>query len=69
MEDIIGALRLPQHVLGALLRREGPLGQRLALVEGRADEARLAQAGIARDAWWRSQLGAIRWAIQVARHV
>ncbi|MGZ5202325.1 MAG: HDOD domain-containing protein [Telluria sp.] len=69
MEDIIGALRLPQHMLDALLRREGPLGERLALVEGGADAERLARAGIAPDAWWRSQLGAIRWAIQVGRHV
>jgi EAL and modified HD-GYP domain-containing signal transduction protein len=69
MEDIIGALRLPRHVLDALLRREGPLGQRLALVEGGADEASLARAAIQPVAWWRSQLGAIRWAIQVGRHV
>jgi c-di-GMP phosphodiesterase len=69
MQEIIGALRLPTHVLDALLRREGQLGRRLALIEGKVDPARLAGAGITHDAWWRSQLGAIGWATQVGRHV
>lgn len=69
MVDIVGGLRLPQHVLDALLRREGPLGERLRLVEGKPDEAALAQAGIDIDTWWRSQLHAWHWAIQVMRHV
>lgn len=69
MEDIIGALRLPVHALAALLRREGPLGEQLALVEGRADPALHARAGIGADIWWRSQLQGWQWAIQVGRHV
>ncbi len=69
MEDIIGALRLPAHALDALLRREGRLGEQLALIEGRADAVRHAQAGIAADVWWRSQLQGWQWAIQVGRHV
>lgn len=69
MQDIIGALRLPAHALDALLRREGPLGLQLTLVEGRADAQGHAQAGIAADTWWRSQLQGWQWAIQVSRHV
>ncbi|GAB3471643.1 hypothetical protein GCM10027321_43750 [Massilia terrae] len=69
MEDIIGALRLPKHALSALLRREGQLGEQLALVESRADVDRHEQAGIAADIWWRSQLQGWQWAIQVGRNV
>ncbi|GAB3416242.1 HDOD domain-containing protein [Massilia agilis] len=69
MGDIVGSLRLPQHVLDGLLRREGPLGERLRLVEGKPDQAQLAQAGIDIDTWWRSQLHGWHWAIQVMRHV
>jgi c-di-GMP phosphodiesterase len=69
MEEIIGGLRLPAHVLAALLRREGALGERLRLVEGPVSDEALAHAGIASDAWWRSQLHGWHWAIQVGRNV
>jgi EAL and modified HD-GYP domain-containing signal transduction protein len=69
MEQIIGQLRLPRHVLDALLRREGDLGARLRLVEGHPAPDELAQAGIDAQVWWHSQLHAWHWAIQVGRHV
>jgi EAL and modified HD-GYP domain-containing signal transduction protein len=69
MDDIIGGLRLPSKVLDALLAREGVLGARLRLVEGAADDAALAQAGVDAETWWRSQLHGWHWAIQVGRNV
>jgi EAL and modified HD-GYP domain-containing signal transduction protein len=70
MEEIIGALRLPQDVLDALLRRDGTLGQRLRLLEGGAPGVdALARAGVDPLAWWHSQLHAWHWAIQVGRNV
>jgi EAL and modified HD-GYP domain-containing signal transduction protein len=69
MEEIIGALRLPQKVLDALLRREGALGERLRLIEGSPGSGDLARAGIDHESWWPSQLHAAHWAIQVSRNV
>ncbi|MFL6676190.1 MAG: HDOD domain-containing protein [Massilia sp.] len=69
MEELVGDLKLPPHVSGALLRREGPLGRRLRLVEAAPARAALREAGIDNAAWWRSQLHAWHWAIQVGRNV
>jgi EAL and modified HD-GYP domain-containing signal transduction protein len=69
MEEIIGALRLPQHVLDALLRQEGELGKWLHLLEAAPGEDALAEARIDTGTWWRSQLHACHWAIQVSRNV
>jgi EAL and modified HD-GYP domain-containing signal transduction protein len=63
-------LCLPKHVEAALLRREGPLGRRLALLEvGRTEPALLASAGVDGPSWWQALLHAYHWAIQVARNV
>jgi EAL and modified HD-GYP domain-containing signal transduction protein len=70
MSDIITAPGLPPSVSGALLGREGRLGQLLTLVETPAPAAAALQAaGVERDHWWESQLHAWRWAIQVGRSV
>jgi EAL and modified HD-GYP domain-containing signal transduction protein len=69
MADIVAPLRLPQHVLDALVRRRGMLGQRLRLAEAPPTEATLRKAGIDSSRWWLSQLHAYHWAIQVARNV
>lgn len=69
MADIIGGLRLPQDMLDALLRREGVLGARLALLETEPDAARLSAAHISTATWWQGMLHAYHWAIQVGRNV
>ncbi|MBW8900546.1 MAG: HDOD domain-containing protein [Massilia sp.] len=70
MQDVVCDLNLPEHVEAALLRREGPLGQRLRLAEtGRPDAPTLELAGVDGPDWWESQLHAYHWAIQVARNV
>jgi EAL and modified HD-GYP domain-containing signal transduction protein len=69
MDEILAGLRLPGHVAGALLKREGVLGRRLLLVERGADVALLAGAGVDAGTWWDSQLHAHHWAIQVGRNV
>jgi EAL and modified HD-GYP domain-containing signal transduction protein len=70
MTDIVRDLCLPKHVEAALLRREGPLGRRLALLEvGRTEPALLASAGVDGPSWWQALLHAYHWAIQVARNV
>ncbi|XYJ09205.1 HDOD domain-containing protein [Telluria sp. B2] len=71
MAEIVGDLRLPQHVEDALLRREGLLGARLRLIEAGQVPGldALAQAGVDPASWWRSQLHAFHWAIQVGRNV
>ena len=70
MEDIVGALGLAPAAADALLRREGRLGMLLALIESPAPAAdALAAAGIAPAQWWRSQLDAYHWAIQVSRNL
>jgi EAL and modified HD-GYP domain-containing signal transduction protein len=70
MEEIVGALSLPPLASDALLTREGPFGELLALVEaGQVNPAMLDRAGIAPEPWWRSQLHAYHWAIQVSRNL
>jgi EAL and modified HD-GYP domain-containing signal transduction protein len=69
MEELVGELSLPEQVIAALLRREGPLGQRLLLVESAPGADRLREAGIGRGDWWHSQLHAWHWAIQVGRNI
>jgi EAL and modified HD-GYP domain-containing signal transduction protein len=70
MTDIVRDLCLPGHVEAALLRREGPLGRRLQLIEGaRAEPELLAGAGVDGPSWWQAMLHAYHWAIQVARNV
>ena len=71
MAEIVGDLRLPRHVEAALLRREGLLGARLRLIEAGQVPGldALAQAGADPASWWRSQLHAFHWAIQVGRNV
>jgi len=70
MAEIVQDLNLPEHVEAALLRRDGPLGQRLRLAEtGRPDPGTLEEARVDGADWWQSQLHAYHWAIQVARNV
>jgi EAL and modified HD-GYP domain-containing signal transduction protein len=70
MAEIVRELRLPGHVDAALLRREGLLGQRLALIEAaRAEPGLLLGAGVDGPSWWQAVLHAYHWAIQVARNV
>jgi EAL and modified HD-GYP domain-containing signal transduction protein len=69
MAELVGELSLAEQVIAALLRREGPLGQRLLLVESSPDARRLREAGIDRGDWWHSQLHAWHWAIQVGRNI
>ena len=70
MTEIVAELKLATMAATALLERSGPLGELLALVEaGRVDAAMLNRAGIAPDLWWRSQLAAYHWAIQVSRNL
>jgi EAL and modified HD-GYP domain-containing signal transduction protein len=69
MDDIVDSLRLPAQGAQALRGREGPLGRLLALTERAPDPAQLDQAGVSQDAFWRSQLHAYRWAIQVSRNL
>jgi EAL and modified HD-GYP domain-containing signal transduction protein len=68
MDEIVGALTLVPEVSEALLRRDGELGELLALVETSApDPQALFDAGISAQLWWNSQLLAYHWAIQVNR--
>lgn len=69
LSEIIASLCLPEEVSAALLRREGRLGQWLALCERHPQQAELEQAGVSLSDWWRSQLQGYRWAIQVGRNV
>ncbi len=70
MADIVGALGLAPAASDALLRREGRLGQLLALIEAAAPtEAALADVSLTPAAWWQSQLLAYHWAIQVSRNL
>ncbi len=70
MEEIVGALNLAPDVADALLRRDGPLGDMLALTEaGRIDAGALDAIGIETSQWWHSQLHAYHWAIQVSRNL
>lgn len=67
MAEVVRTLRLPDDVCDALLRRAGRLGRLLHFVE--ITPTSLETTAIGHDAWWRSQLHAYRWAIQVSRHV
>ena len=70
MEEIVGALNLPKLAADALLKREGPFGEQMMLIEARrVGPAELDRAGLAPDAWWNSQLQAYHWAIQVSRNL
>jgi hypothetical protein len=69
MALIVADLYLPDHVGAALLARSGQLGAWLQLVETDPTEAALAAAGVDLVHWWRSQLHAYGWAIQVGRNV
>lgn len=66
MSDIVGTLNLPAEVRDALLRRAGRLGRLLHFVE--IAPTSLGTTAIGHAEWWRSQLQAYHWAIQVARH-
>lgn len=70
MDEIVGALNLPPMASSALLTRDGPMGELLALIEaGHLDPESLDRAGLAPEPWWRSQLNAYHWAIQVSRNL
>lgn len=67
MAEVVRSLHLPDEVCEALLRRAGRLGRLLHFVE--ITPATLATTAIGPDEWWRSQLHAWHWAIQVSRNV
>jgi len=69
MNQIAPELQLPATVSAALVGRAGKLGAWLALTEADPDAAALAAAGVSAGDWWRSQLQAYHWAIQVGRNV
>jgi EAL and modified HD-GYP domain-containing signal transduction protein len=70
MEEIVSALKLVPDAADALLRREGPLGDLLALSEAPAvTDDQLAMAAITPAQWWQTQLHAYHWAIQVSRNL
>ena len=67
MAEVVRTLELPGDVCEALLRRAGRLGRLLHFVE--ITPTSLDTTAISPDAWWRSQLHAYHWAIQVSRNV
>jgi EAL and modified HD-GYP domain-containing signal transduction protein len=67
MAEVVRALHLPDEVCEALLRRAGRLGRLLHFVE--ITPTSLETTAIGHDEWWRSQLQAYQWAIQVSRSV
>jgi EAL and modified HD-GYP domain-containing signal transduction protein len=67
MAEVVRTLNLPDEVCEALLRRAGRLGRLLHFVE--ITPTSLATTAIGPDEWWRSQLHAYHWAIQVSRNV
>ncbi|MES2756903.1 MAG: HDOD domain-containing protein [Pseudomonadota bacterium] len=70
MEEIVGALNLAPATATALTERSGALGRLLRLVETTApSEDDLREADVAPLHWWRSQLHAHHWAIQVSRNL
>lgn len=69
MDEIVATLSLPQAAASALLSRDGALGGLLALVEDEPDSDLLARAGLGPEAYWKSQLHAFHWAIQVSRNL
>lgn len=77
LAEVLTPLNLPEEVVAALLRGEGPFGPLLALVEC-ADQrpsttafadlgAALARTGIGQDEWAASLVAALRWAVQVSK--
>ena len=66
MAEVVHTLNLPEEVCDALLRRAGRLGRLLHFVE--ITPTSLETTAIGHDAWWRSQLQAYHWAIQVGRN-
>ena len=70
MDEIVGALNLPPATGAALTERSGAMGRLLRLVETVApsDDA-LREAAVSPLQWWRSQLHAHHWAIQVSRNL
>ena len=69
MDEIVGALNLTPAAASALLKRAGPLGQLLRMVETGATSAQLNIAGIDAQQWWHSQVQAYAWAIKVSRNL
>jgi EAL and modified HD-GYP domain-containing signal transduction protein len=70
MDEIIGALNLPQDVAAALGARAGALGALLRLAEQETPAAAsMDAAGVDAATWWTIELAACRWAIQVSRNV
>ena len=67
MHEVVASLLLPAEVCDALLRRAGRLGRLLHFVE--ITPTSLETTAIGHDEWWRSQLHAYHWAIQVSRNV
>jgi EAL and modified HD-GYP domain-containing signal transduction protein len=67
MAEVVRTLSLPDEVCEALLRRAGRLGRLLHFVE--ITPTSLETTAIGHDEWWRSQLHAYHWAIQVSRNV
>lgn len=67
MAEVVRTLHLPDDVCDALLRRAGRLGRLLHFVE--ITPTSLETTAIGSDEWWRSQLHAYHWAIQVGRNV
>lgn len=67
MAEVVRSLPLPADVCDALLRRGGRLGRLLHFVE--ISPASLETTAIGPGEWWRSQLHAYHWAIQVSRNV
>jgi EAL and modified HD-GYP domain-containing signal transduction protein len=67
MAEVVSTLNLPEEVCDALVRRSGRLGRLLHFVE--ISLTSLETTAIGPDEWWRSQLHAYHWAIQVGRNV
>ena len=69
MAEIAQELQLPSDFAAALVQRAGQLGRWLRLTETDPGEDDLAAAQVTPHDWWRSQLAAYHWAIQVGRNV
>lgn len=73
LADIVGPLNLIGDVTDALLRRTGKLGELLALAEAAesGESARIEQGlmrmGVGNEDWCRTQVEALRWALQVGK--
>lgn len=72
LAKIIEPLRLAEEISDALLNHGGTLGNLLTVIEAadqgpQAVDAALPRTGISREIWCKSQIEALRWAIQVSR--